>query len=54
MHSPVFFTSRLKLKERKDFDTISNLTSIRKRDDLTDVLCQLQAFKILVYIYKKI
>jgi hypothetical protein len=42
------------LKERKDFDTISNLTSARKRDDLADVLCQLQAFKILVYIDKKI
>ena len=42
------------LKERKDVDTISNLTSARKRDDLADVLCQLQAFKILVYIDKKI
>ena len=42
------------LKERKDFDTISNLTSARKRDDLADVLCQLQAFKILVYIDKKL
>jgi hypothetical protein len=42
------------LKERNDFDTISSLTSARKRDDLADVLCQLQAFKILVYIDKKL
>ncbi len=41
------------LKERKDFNTISELTSAKKRDDLADVLCQLQAFKILVYIDKK-
>jgi len=40
------------LTERKDFDTISNLTSNKKRDDLADVLCQLQAFKILVYVDK--
>jgi len=37
------------LKSRNDFDTIKNLTSARKRDDLADVLCQLQAFKILTY-----
>lgn len=42
------------LKDRKDFDTIASLTSARKRDDLADVLCQLQAFKILVYIDKSI
>lgn len=37
------------LKSRNDFDTIKNLTSAQKRDDLADVLCQLQAFKILTY-----
>ena len=37
------------LKSRNDFDTIKNLTLTRKRDDLADVLCQLQAFKILTY-----
>ncbi len=42
------------LAEREDFETISILTSVRKRDDLADVLCQLQAFKILVYIDKSI
>lgn len=42
------------LSERKDFETISSLKSTRKRDDLADVLCQLQAFKILVYIDKNI
>ena len=40
------------LNERKDSDTISSITSAKKRDDLADVLCQLQAFKILVYIDK--
>jgi len=42
------------LEERKDFDTLSSLTTARKRDDLADVLCQLQAFKVLVYIDKSI
>jgi hypothetical protein len=42
------------LKERNELETISNLTSAKKRDDLADVLCQLQAFKILVYIDQKI
>lgn len=42
------------LTEREDFNTISSLTSTRKRDDLADVLCQLQAFKILIYIDKSI
>lgn len=42
------------LNERNDDKTISTLTSARKRDDLADVLCQLQAFKILVYIDKVI
>jgi hypothetical protein len=42
------------LKDRNDDKTISALTSARKRDDLADVLCQLQAFKILVYVDKTI
>ena len=42
------------LKERNDDKTISALTSTKKRDDLADVLCQLQAFKILVYLDKAI
>ena len=42
------------LKDRNDDKTISTLTSAKKRDDLADVLCQLQAFKILVYIDKVI
>lgn len=42
------------LEERKDFDTMSSLTTARKRDDLADVLCQLQAFKVIVYIDKSI
>ena len=42
------------LNERNDSCTISSITSAKKRDDLADVLCQLQAFKILVYIDKAI
>ena len=42
------------LKDREDHDTISILNSVKKRDDLADVLCQLQAFKIIVYIDKSI
>lgn len=42
------------LTERGDFETMSSLTSASKRDDLADVLCQLQAFKIIVYIDKSI
>ena len=40
------------LAERDDFKTMSDLTSQRKKDDLADVLCQLQAFKVLVFIDK--
>ena len=40
------------LAERNDFDTISYFTSQKKQDDLADVLCQLQAYKILKYIDK--
>lgn len=42
------------LAERNDFDTMSELTSAKKKDDLADVLCQLQAYKILHYIDKSI
>lgn len=42
------------LKDRDDLETMLALKSTRKRDDLADVLCQLQAFKILVYIDKKL
>lgn len=40
------------LAERNDFKTMSELTSKKKKDDLADVLCQLQAFKVLVFIDK--
>lgn len=42
------------LAERNDFETMSELTSAKKKDDLADVLCQLQAYKILHYIDKSI
>ena len=38
------------LDTRKDTNTLSCLTSTKKKDDLADVLCQLQAYKILTYI----
>ena len=42
------------LAERNDFTTLSTLTSQRKKDDLADVICQLQAFKVLYYIDKSL
>lgn len=38
------------LEKRKDTHTLHELCSSRKRDDLADVLCQLQAFKIMSFI----
>ena len=38
------------LEERKDDKTLSLLTSVKKRDDLADVLCQVKAYKIMTYI----
>lgn len=40
------------LREREDWLTLSDLSSVKKRDDLADVLCQLQSFKVLYYIDK--
>lgn len=40
------------LNARGDTTTIASLTTARKRDDLADVLCQLQAFKVMVYVNK--
>jgi hypothetical protein len=42
------------LADREDFDTLSKLSSNKKKDDLADVLCQLQAFKYLVYVDKSL
>lgn len=38
------------LKKRNDLETIYNIKQVKKKDDLADVLCQLQAFKILRYL----
>lgn len=38
------------LKKRGEFDTIDNIKSKTKKDDLADTLSQLQAFKYLYYI----
>lgn len=40
------------LADRDDFKTLSQLTSQKKKDDLADVLCQLQAYKYLEYVEK--
>jgi hypothetical protein len=40
------------LEERGDEDTISIITKSKKKDDLCDVICQLQAFKVLKYVDK--
>ena len=41
------------LAEREDFNTLSELTSMKKSDDVSDVIIQLQAFKYLYFIDKQ-
>ena len=38
------------LNDRFDKDTIQIITKSKKKDDLCDVICQLQSFKILKYV----
>jgi len=38
------------LAEREDFETLSEIASMKKADDVNDVIIQLQAFKFLFYI----
>jgi hypothetical protein len=38
------------LTEREDFDTIDEITSSKKKDDLSDVIVQAQAFKYLHFV----
>jgi hypothetical protein len=40
------------LAEREDFETLNEITSMKKKDDLNDVIIQLQAFKYLYFIEK--
>lgn len=42
------------LTSRGETDVLDNLTSVKKRDDLADVLTQLQAFKYKVYVDKSL
>ena len=42
------------LSLRDDYETMSEIGSIKKKDDLSDVIIQLQAFKYLYYIDKTI
>ena len=38
------------LAEREDFHTLSEITSMKKSDDVSDVIVQLQAFKYLYFV----
>lgn len=40
------------LAEREDFKTLSEISSMKKKDDLNDVIIQLQAFKYLYFVDK--
>ena len=40
--------------EREDFQTLSEIMSMKKKDDVSDVVCQLQAFKYLNFIEKSV
>lgn len=42
------------LNNRGEVDVLDGLTTARKKDDLADVLTQLQAFKYMVYVDKKL
>ena len=42
------------LKQRGEMTTLDELTGKRKRDDLADVLLQLQSFKFLRYVDKSL
>jgi len=42
------------LNIREDFESLTELTCVKKKDDLADTVTQLQAFKILRYIDKRI
>ena len=40
------------LMNRNDNDTLQEITSRKKRDDMCDVIMQLQAFKYMVFVDK--
>ena len=42
------------LESRGDNETITQITKVKKKDDLADVICQLQAFKYCYFIDNKI
>ena len=42
--------ARIILEDREDDDTLEVLNSSKKKDDLADVLCQLQAFKCMTFL----
>ncbi len=41
------------LEQRHDTDTIWKLERSQKKDDMCDVICQLQAYKWLIYLKNK-
>lgn len=42
------------LSDRNDFDNIKSITSRKKRDDVADVIVQLQSYKFLVFVDKNV
>jgi hypothetical protein len=42
------------IEDRKDQETLTQIQKSKKKDDLCDVICQLQAFKYLAYVDKSI
>lgn len=42
------------LDKRNEGDILKVLKTAKKKDDLADVVCQLQAFKIMCYVFKNI
>ena len=37
---------------REDFETMSEINAMKKKDDVSDVILQLQAYKYLTYVDK--
>ena len=40
------------LTDRKEFEVLASLTNKKKKDDLADTLCQLQAMKYRFFVEK--
>ena len=45
--------AKIILTHRNDEETIDKISKVKKKDDLSDVICQLQAFKYCYFINKQ-